>query len=122
ITFEAETTGIRKEFGTDKFDAIVPSVSLLGDFPVAVVEKVATKRGSTEIANDYLNFLYSPEGQTILAENGNRVRDEAVAERFAASFKPVRLVTVDEVFGGWPAVNKKYFGSDGLLDQQLAGQ
>lgn len=122
ITFETETTGIRKEFGADKFDAVVPSVSLLADFPVAVVDKVAEKRGSKEIATDYLSFLYSPEGQTILAEHGNRVRDKGVVDKFAASFQPVRLVTVDEVFGGWPAVNKKYFGSDGLLDQQLAGQ
>ncbi|ODT21533.1 MAG: thiosulfate transporter subunit [Kaistia sp. SCN 65-12] len=122
ITFETETLGIRKEFGADKFDIVVPSVSLLADFPVAVVDKVADKRGSKEIATDYLNFLYSPEGQTILAEFGNRVRDKVVAEKFAASFQPVRLVTVEEEFGGWPAVNKKYFGSDGLLDQQLAGQ
>ena len=122
ITFETETLGIRKEFGADKFDIVVPSVSLLADFPVAVVDKVVEKRGSKEIATDYLNFLYSPEGQTILAEFGNRVRDKAVAEKFADSFKPVRLVTVEEEFGGWPAVNKKFFGSDGLLDQQLAGQ
>ncbi len=121
LTFEAETSGIRKEFGADKFDVVVPSVSLLADFPVAVVEKVTEKRGSTKIATDYLAFLYTPEGQTILAENGNRVRDPAVAEKFADKFPKVRLVTVDEVFGGWAAVNKQQFGADGVLDRLLAG-
>jgi len=121
ITFETETSGIRKEFGADKFEVVVPSISIVADFPVAVVEKVAAKRGSAAIATEYLNFLYSPEGQTLLAEHGNRVRDEAVAAKFAASFPKVRLVTVDEAFGGWPAVNKVQFGSDGVLDRLLAG-
>ncbi|MCX5493399.1 thiosulfate ABC transporter substrate-binding protein CysP [Kaistia dalseonensis] len=121
ITFETETMGIRKEFGDDKFQTVTPSVSLLADFPVAVVDKVADKRGSRQLATDYLNFLYTPEGQTILAENGNRVRNEAVAAKFADSFPKVRLVTVDEVFGSWADVTKKQFGSDGVLDRLLAG-
>jgi sulfate transport system substrate-binding protein len=121
ITFEAETTGIAKEFGADKFQTVIPSVSLLADFPVAVVDKVAEKRGSTQIAKDYLSFLYTPEGQTILAEGGNRVRDPAIAAKFEAKFPKVRLVTVDEVFGGWAAVTKAQFGSDGVLDRLLAG-
>lgn len=117
ITFEAETWGIAKEFGEDKFDTVVPAVSILADFPVAVVDRVAASRGSEELAKSYLGFLYTPEGQTILAENGNRVRDETVAAAHAASFPEVRLVTVDEAFGGWEKVQAEHFASGGLLDQ-----
>ncbi|MBB5751253.1 sulfate ABC transporter substrate-binding protein [Prosthecomicrobium pneumaticum] len=119
ITFEAETKGIAKEFGADRFETVVPSVSLLADFPVAVVDKVADKRGSRALASDYLAFLYTPEGQRIAAENGNRVRDPKVAETFAAQFPNVRLVTVDTVFGGWAEAQKTQFGSGGLLDRLL---
>ena len=73
VTFEAETRGISKEFGAEKFDIVVPPVSLLAEFPVAIVDKVADKRGSRDLAKSYLDFLYSPEGQRIIAENGNRV-------------------------------------------------
>ncbi|MBX3598878.1 MAG: sulfate ABC transporter substrate-binding protein [Rhizobiaceae bacterium] len=117
ITFEAETHGIEKEFGTDKFDTVVPSVSLLAEFPVAVVEKVTEKHGTQELAKSYLDYLYSPEGQKILAENGNRVNDKAVAEEFKANFPEVRLVTVEDVFGGWDKVQKEHFASGGLLDK-----
>ncbi|KAA0972077.1 sulfate ABC transporter substrate-binding protein [Aureimonas fodinaquatilis] len=117
ITFEAETRGIEKEFGTDRFDTVVPSVSLLAEFPVAVVDRVAERRGSTELAKAYLDYLYTDEGQTILAENGNRVHNEAVAEKFAADFPEVRLVTVDDVFGGWDKVQEEHFASGAKLDQ-----
>ncbi|MDI6027019.1 sulfate ABC transporter substrate-binding protein [Corticibacterium sp. UT-5YL-CI-8] len=117
ITFESETTGIRKEFGADKFDAVVPSVSLLAEFPVAVVDKVVEKRGSRDLAKTYLDFLYTPEGQKIAAENGNRVHDEAIAGEFKDNFPNVRLVTVEDVFGGWDAVQKDHFAEGALLDQ-----
>ncbi len=117
ITFESETTGIRKEFGEDKYDAVVPSVSLLAEFPVAIVDKVVDKRGSRDLAKNYLDFLYTPEGQTILAENGNRVRDEKVAGEFKDKFPEVRLVTVEDVFGGWDKVQAEHFASGALLDQ-----
>ncbi|MCO5083480.1 MAG: thiosulfate ABC transporter substrate-binding protein CysP [Rhizobiaceae bacterium] len=117
ITFESETTGIRKEFGEDKFESIVPSVSLLAEFPVAIVDKVVDKRGSRELAKNYLDFLYTPEGQKILAENGNRVNDPAVAAGFKDRFPEVRLVKVEDVFGGWPTVQKEHFASGALLDQ-----
>ena len=117
ITFEAETRGIAKEFGVDKFDTVVPSVSLLAEFPVAVVDKVAEKRGSTELANAYLTFLYSEEGQRILAEHGNRVHHEGVKAEFADQFPEIRLVTVEVVFGGWDKIREQHFASGALLDQ-----
>ena len=117
ITFESETTGIRKEFGEDKFEAVTPSVSLLAEFPVAIVDKVVDKHQSRDLAKNYLDFLYTPEGQKIAAEHGNRVRDEQVAEAFKDKFPEVRLVTVEDVFGGWPKVQAQHFASGGLLDQ-----
>jgi sulfate/thiosulfate transport system substrate-binding protein len=117
ITFEAETRGIAKEFGEDKFDIIVPSVSLLAEFPVAIVDTVVDKRGSRELAKSYLDFLYSPEGQKIIAENGNRVNDQEVAAGYKDQFPEVRLVTVEDVFGGWTKIQEEHFASGALLDQ-----
>jgi sulfate transport system substrate-binding protein len=117
ITFESETRGIAREFGEDKFELVTPSVSLLAEFPVAIVDKVVDARGSRDAAKTYLGFLYTPEGQKILAENGNRVHDEAVADAFKEQFPEVRLVTVDAVFGGWDKVQSEHFASGGLLDQ-----
>jgi len=117
ITFESETAGIRKEFGEDKFEQVTPSVSLLAEFPVAIVDKVVDKRGSRDLAKSYLDFLYTPEGQKILAEHSNRVRDEKVAAEFKDRFPDVRLVTVEDVFGGWDKVQAEHFASGALLDQ-----
>jgi sulfate/thiosulfate-binding protein len=122
ITFEAEVHGIRKLLGEDRYDAVVPSVSLLAEFPVAVVDKVADARGSQQIATDYLNFLYSPAGQEILAANFNRVHDESVVAAYAAQFPEVRLVTVEEVFGGWDRVTEEHFADGGLLDKVFVNQ
>jgi sulfate transport system substrate-binding protein len=117
ITFETETRGIAKEFGEDKFDIVVPEMSLLAEFPVAIVDRVVDKRGSREFAKSYLDFLYSPEGQRIIAENGNRVNDEAVAAEFKDEFPQVRLVKVEDVFGGWDKVQQEHFASGALLDE-----
>jgi sulfate transport system substrate-binding protein len=117
ITFEAETKGIAKEFGEDKFDIVVPPVSLLAEFPVAVVDKVVDKHGTRDLAKSYLDFLYTPEGQTILAQNGNRVNDPAVAARFKNQFPDVRLLKVEDVFGGWDKVKKEEFAEGGHLDK-----
>jgi len=117
ITFESETRGIRKEYGDDKFEQVTPSVSLLAEFPVAIVDKVADEHGTRDLAKTYLHFLYTPEGQDILAQNGNRVRDAAVAARYKADFPDVRLLTVEDVFGGWDKVQKEHFAAGGLLDQ-----
>lgn len=117
ITFESETQGIANEYGTDKYEQVVPSVSLLAEFPVAIVDKVVDQNGSRDLAKSYLDFLYSPEGQKIEAENGLRVRDEAVAAEFKDKFPDVRLVTVEEVFGGWNKVQAEHFAEGALLDQ-----
>lgn len=117
ITFEAETRNIAKEFGEDKFDVIVPPVSLLAEFPVALVDRVTDKRNSRELAKIYLEFLYSPEGQRIIAGFGNRVNNAEVAAEFASEFPEVRLVTVEDVFGGWQKIQEEHFASGGLLDE-----
>lgn len=122
VTFESETSGIRREFGQDKFDAVVPSVSLLAEFPVAVVDKVVDERGSRDLAKTYLDFLYTPEGQTILADFGNRVRDPGVAASFKDKFPEVRLVTVTDAFGGWQKVQTDHLAEGALLDQIYAGR
>ena len=122
VTFESETTGIRKEFPNGGFEAVVPSVSLLAEFPVAIVDKVVDERGSRDLAKAYLDFLYTPEGQTIVAEFGNRVNDPAIAEKFKDQFPQVRLITVDEAFGGWAKVQEEHLASGALLDQAYGGR
>lgn len=117
ITFESETQGIANEYGTDKYDQVVPSVSLLAEFPIAIVDKVVDQNGSRELAKSYLDFLYSPEGQKIEAEHGLRVRDKAVAAEFKDKFPDVRLITVEDVFGGWEKVQAEHFAEGALLDQ-----
>jgi len=117
ITFEAETRGIVKQYGKDKVESVIPSVSLLAEFPVAVVDKVAKKHGTEALAKSYLDFLYSEEGQRIAAEFGNRVNNEKVAAEVKDQFPQVRLVKVDDVFGGWEKVQKEHFASGGTLDK-----
>ncbi|MDJ1159631.1 thiosulfate ABC transporter substrate-binding protein CysP [Chelatococcus sp. SYSU_G07232] len=117
ITFEAEVNGIRKEYGDKGFEIVVPSLSILAEFPVAVVDKVAGKRGTEATAKAYLDFLYSQAGQEILAENYNRVHHPAVIERHKGRFPAVRLVRVEEVFGGWDKVTAEHFAEGGILDK-----
>jgi sulfate/thiosulfate transport system substrate-binding protein len=100
ITFEAETRGIAKQYGADKVEGVIPSVSLLAEFPVAVVDKVAKKHGTEQLAKSYLDFLYSEEGQRVAAEFGHRVHDEKVTAEFKDQFPSIRLVNVNDVFGG----------------------
>jgi sulfate/thiosulfate transport system substrate-binding protein len=117
ITFEAETRGIAKQYGADKVEGVTPSVSLLAEFPVAIVDKVADKRGSRELAKSYLDFLYTEEGQRIAAEFGHRVHDEKVGAEFKDKFPEIRLVNVDDVFGGWDKIQQEHFASGGTLDK-----
>ncbi|WP_320196737.1 thiosulfate ABC transporter substrate-binding protein CysP [Agrobacterium rosae] len=116
ITFEAETRGIAKQYGKDKVESVVPSVSLLAEFPVAVVDKVVDKRGSRELAKTYLDFLYTEEGQRIAAQFGHRVHNEKVAAEFKDQFPQIRLVNVKDVFGGWDKIQKEHFASGAVLD------
>ncbi len=117
VTFEAETKGIAREFGEDNFDSVTPSVSLLAEFPVAIVDRVVERRSTGDVAKAYLDFLYTPEGQRIAAENGNRVNDETVTSEFADQYPDVRLVTVEDVFGGWTQAQEEHFAAGAKLDQ-----
>ncbi|QRG07472.1 sulfate ABC transporter substrate-binding protein [Xanthobacter dioxanivorans] len=116
VTFEAETRTIEGLYPDRKLQTVVPSVSLLAEFPVAVVDKVVDKRGSRASATAYLEFLYSPAGQTIAAKAFHRVVDPKVAEQFKAQFPPVRLVKVEDVFGGWEKLQAEHFASGAKLD------
>jgi sulfate transport system substrate-binding protein len=116
VTFENEVLLVKEEFG-DQFDIVYPPTSVLAESPVAVVDKVVDKRNLRKPATAYLNFLYSDAGQEILAKHHLRPRSEAVAKKYAATFKPITLQSVDEVFGGWRAVQKKHFDDGGEFDR-----
>ncbi|WP_320198066.1 thiosulfate ABC transporter substrate-binding protein CysP [Agrobacterium sp. rho-13.3] len=116
ITFESETRGIAKQYGKEKVESVVPSVSLLSEFPVAVVDKVVDKRGSRELAKTYLDFLYTEQGQRIAAEFGHRVHNEKVVGEFKDQFPAIRLVNVNDAFGGWDKIQKEHFASGAVLD------
>ncbi len=117
IAWENEAYLALKELGPDKVDIVTPSVSILAEPPVAVVDKVVDKRGTRKLAEAYLNFLYTPEGQKIAARHYYRPRDAKVAESFAGQFAPVQLFTIDEVFGGWARAQKTHFADGGVFDQ-----
>ena len=117
VTFEAETNGIRDQYGANKYQVVVPSVSLLAEFPVTVVDKVVDKRGSRPVSIAYLEFLYTPEGQEILARFYNRVYQPDVVAKYKDKFPPVRLVKVEDVFGGWEKLEKEHLASGAKLDQ-----
>ena len=117
VTFEAEVQGIGKQYGKDKVDLVIPPVSLRADFPVSVVEMVVDERGSRKIAEAYLQYLYTPEAQEIIATHFNRPIDKDEAAKHAKDFAPVRLLTVEDVFGGWKKVNEEHLANGAILDQ-----
>ena len=117
ITFEAETNAIRDLVGKDKVEVVVPSVSVLAEFPVALIDKYADRHGTRPLATAYLEYLYSEEGQTILARAYNRVNNEKVAAQFKDRFPAVKLVKIEDEFGGWDKVNKDHLNPDAKLDQ-----
>ena len=119
VTFESEVNAIRREYGKATLEAVIPSVSVRADFPVAVVDKVVARKGSRKIAEAYLEYLFSAAGQEIVAKHYNRPIDPGVASRYASQFPAIRLVTIEDVFGGWEAVAKTHFADGGLLDQAL---
>lgn len=122
VTFEAEVLGVRKQLGADKYDAVIPSVSFLSEFPVAIVDKVVDSRGSRDLAKAYLDFLFTPEGQEVAAANFHRVQDATVQAAHAADFPDIRLVTVEDAFGGWQKVSEEHFADGGLLDKVFLNQ
>jgi sulfate/thiosulfate transport system substrate-binding protein len=117
IAWENEAFLSLKELGPDKVEIVVPSVSVLAEPPVAVVDKVVDKKGTRAVAEAFLKYLYTPEGQEIAAKNYYRPRMESVAKRYAATFPKLKLVTVDGAFGGWQKAQKEFFVDDGIFDQ-----
>ena len=113
---------LKEDGGADKFDIVVPSLSILAEPPVAVVDKNADKKGNAEIAKAYLEHLYSPAGQEIAAKNFYRPRDEKVAAKYAAQFPKLELVTIDKDFGGWKTAQPKFFNDGGVFDQIYQAQ
>jgi sulfate transport system substrate-binding protein len=120
VTFENEVTLIDKEIGGDKFDVVYPSISVTAENPVVVVDKVVDKKGTRKQAQAYLEYLYSDEGQELAAKHYFRPRNQAIAKRYQANFKPIALFTVDEVFGGWQTAQKTHFADGGVFDQIYA--
>ena len=117
VTWENEAFLAVKELGPTKFDIVMPSVSILAEPPVAVIDKVAAKRGTAAVAKAYLEFLYTPQGQEIAAQNYYRPRLKAVADKYAGQFPKANLFTIDEVFGGWQKAQKAHFDNGGVFDQ-----
>ncbi len=117
LTFEAEAELIENEFGKGLFDVVAPSVSIEAEAPVAIVDKVAAKKGNTALAKAYLDFLYTPEAQEIIAKNNFRPRDAAVFKRHAQRYADLKLFSVDQLLGGWSKVSKTHFADGGTYDQ-----
>jgi sulfate transport system substrate-binding protein len=117
IAWENEAFLSIKELGPDKVEIVVPSQSILAEPPVAIVDKVVDKKGTRAVAQAYLEYLYTPEGQEIAAKNYYRPRLESVAKKYASTFPDIKLVTIDEVFGGWQKAQKTHFADGGVFDQ-----
>ena len=117
LAWENEAHLALKEFGADKFEIVTPPLSILAEPPVAVVDKNARRHGTTEVARAYLDYLYSDEGQEIAAKNFYRPRNEAIAKKYADNFTQLKLVTVDQEFGGWAKAQKIHFADGGIFDQ-----
>ncbi|PZQ85297.1 MAG: sulfate ABC transporter substrate-binding protein [Ancylobacter novellus] len=118
LAWENEAFLSKKEFGDDKFDIVVPSLSILAEPPVTVVDKTVDKKGTRDVANAYLKLLYSKEGQKLAAENFYRPRDPEIAKQYENVFPKVDLVTIDDpIFGGWRKAQTTHFSDGGVFDQ-----
>ena len=120
ISWENEAYLSIKELGPDKFDIVTPSLSILAEPSVAVVDKVVEKRGTRKVAQAYLEYLYTPIGQEIAARHYYRPRNKEIAAKYSGNFAKVKLFTVDQVFGGWDKAQKAYFSDGGVFDQIIA--
>ena len=117
LAWESEAYLSVKEFGADKFEIVTPSISILAEPPVAVVDKVADKRGTRAVAEAYLNFLYSKDGQEIATANFYRPRLKEVVDKHAGQFSKLELFTIDDVFGGWQKAQRTHFADGGIFDK-----
>jgi sulfate/thiosulfate transport system substrate-binding protein len=117
ITWENDALLAANKLGRGKFHIVYPSVSILAETPVAVVDKVVDKKGSRAIAEAYLKFLYTPSAQEIAARNYYRPRNAAVAAKYKSQFRSMPLLHIDRNFGGWPRTQKLHFNDGGIFDQ-----
>ncbi|RZL10939.1 MAG: sulfate ABC transporter substrate-binding protein [Rubrivivax sp.] len=117
LAWENEAHLALKEFGAEKFDIVYPPISILAEPPVTVVDKVADKHGTKAVAQAYLEYLYSPEGQDIAGKNYYRPTDAKAAAKYAKNFPKVNLFTIDNTFGGWTKAQKTHFADGGVFDQ-----
>ena len=117
VTFESEVISVDNEFGAGKVDAIHPSISIVAENPVAVVERTANKKGTADLAKAYLNYLYSDEAQEIAAKHALRPSNPAILKKYSKTFKPLQLFTVNEVFGSFAEAQKVHFNDGGNFDK-----
>jgi sulfate/thiosulfate transport system substrate-binding protein len=117
LAWENEALLAKRQLGAGKLELIAPSVSILAEPPVTVVDKVVNRRGTRELAEAYLQFLYTREGQQIIAQNFYRPRDAEIAAQYAAQFPTIKLVTIDDTFGGWDRAQATHFDDGGTFDQ-----
>ena len=117
LSWENEAYLALNELGKDKVEVVTPSISILAEPPVSVVDKIAARHGTTEVAKAYLEFLYSEQGQEIAARNYYRPRLASVAAKYASRFSKLGLFTIDELFGGWQKAQKKHFDDGGVFDK-----
>lgn len=122
ISWENEAFLATRELGPDKFEIVTPTISILAEPSVAVVDKVVDKRGTRAVAQAYLEYLYGTEGQDIAGKHFYRPRDAKAAEKYKAQFTPVKLFTIDEVFGGWTKATEVHFKDGGVFDQIYASR
>jgi len=121
VIWENEAFLAVNELGRNRFEIVVPSLSILAEPPVTVVDKVVDRKGTRKVAEAYLKYLYSAEGQEIAARHYYRPFDQKVASRYAKQFPKLRLVTIDNTFGGWARAQKSHFSDGGFFDQIYAG-
>jgi sulfate/thiosulfate transport system substrate-binding protein len=117
LAWENEAFLAQREFGKDKFEIVAPPLSILAEPPVAIIDKVADKKGTRAVAEAYLKYWYTREGQEIAARNSYRPRDSEIAKEYEKSFAKVELFTIDDVFGGWTKAQKEHFAEGGIFDQ-----
>ena len=117
LAWENEAFLAQREFGKDKFEIVSPPLSILAEPPLSVVDAVAARKGTREVAEAYLKYWYTREGQEIAARNSYRPRDPEIAREYQTSFAKVELFTIDDVFGGWTKAQKEHFGEGGVFDQ-----
>jgi sulfate/thiosulfate transport system substrate-binding protein len=117
VAWENEAHLSVKELGPGKFDIVTPSLSILAEPPVALIDKNVDRKGTRAVAQAYLEYLYTPQGQEIAAKHHFRPRDAAVATRYASTFTPVKLFTIDQVFGGWTQAQATHFNDGGVFDR-----